>query len=100
MRCHNCTEAYGSAGFPTNISCTWDADADADFYVPCCKTPREKYELFGVSIRTSAWRYVMFCPWNGTQLQVREGKWGEGGAAGIVDDKPAVSRLPPVRSCV
>ena len=69
-RCHNCFEAYGAAGFPTNISCEWDADVDMSFYVPCCETPRDKYELFGLSIRTSAWRYVTFCPWDGNVLKV------------------------------
>lgn len=64
-RCKNCTLAYGAEA----AQCEWDARADADaFTVPCALAPRAAFDTMGLSIRTAAWRYTVWCAWDGAVL--------------------------------
>ena len=67
-RCYNCTAAYDSPH--TIMECKWDAVADMEYLVPCCMTNKSKYDLMGVSVRTSKFRYTQYCEWDGMELQV------------------------------
>ena len=71
-RCTNCTLAYARALPEYRNACHWDARADAaSFTVPCCTTPRERFDWMGVSVRTASWRLTRWCAWNGTTLNPR-----------------------------
>ena len=65
-RCVNCTLAYAAVN--ASDECKWDADADRKFFVPCCATPKAEFAWMGMSVRTTLWRFTMWCRWNGTDL--------------------------------
>ena len=67
-RCVNCTMAYSfSSGL---AACTKDHVADAALYLtPCAETQRDMFDWMGMSVRTSHWRYSVFCRWDGVALQ-------------------------------
>lgn len=67
-RCLNCTLAYTNAADSEIAGCVADA-VDSSWYVPCALTPREDFDWMGMSVRTSTWRYSIFCRWNGTELR-------------------------------
>lgn len=67
-RCLNCTLAYTNAADNEVTGCVADA-VDASWYVPCALTPREDFDWMGMSVRTSIWRYSIFCRWNGAELR-------------------------------
>ena len=67
-RCLNCTLAYTSAAGGEITGCAADA-VDASWYVPCALTPRQDFDFMGMSVRTSLWRYSVFCRWSGAELK-------------------------------
>ena len=74
-RCHNCKEAYPDALAP---ECAWDAVDDKRFLVPCCMTPRQHYDLMGMSVRTEYYRYTQYvfdsllrCSWSDQTVQTK-----------------------------
>ena len=68
-RCFNCSLAYRASNDPTQ--CAHDRAADRRFPVPCCTTPREAFDVMGLTVRTSDWRYTLWCSWDGKLLQPR-----------------------------
>lgn len=63
-RCGNCSAAYGDEA----AQCTYDAQADAAFSVPCALAPRNAFDWMGLSVRTRDWRYTAWCRWDGARL--------------------------------
>ena len=60
-------QAYDRDLFPGG--CVDDA-VDAERYtVPCQLTPRTAFDIMGLTIRTGAWRYSLYCKWDGKLLQ-------------------------------
>jgi hypothetical protein len=67
-RCWNCSAAYAGA----DAQCAWDDAADGGrFAVPCALAPRTAFDAMGFSARTAAWRYSVFCGWDGGRLAPR-----------------------------
>ena len=69
-RCRNCSRAYpGDTDAYGYVSCEWDERQDsAKYTVPCAKTPRTAFDWMGYSVRTRAWRYSLWCAWDGSRL--------------------------------
>ena len=70
-RCRNCSRAYPGDGADYGVaSCGYDARADpaTKYTVPCAKTPRAAFDWMGYSVRTRAWRYSLWCAWDGARL--------------------------------
>lgn len=68
-RCANCTTAYARSDDPSQ--CASDRAADRGLPVPCCTTPRARFDLMGLTMRTPSWRYTAWCAWDGARLRPR-----------------------------
>eukprot|EP00729_Bicosta_minor_P018329 gene18329-30585_t len=69
-RCTNCTLAYSTDPATYQQGCKADAVDAAAFTVPCALTPSTTFEYMGLSVRTSDWRYSLWCKWDGATLAV------------------------------
>ena len=66
-RCHNCSLSYQYDPQNYQQGCRHDT-VDARWTVPCAQTPSHLFDWMGMSVRTTQWRYSLWCQWIGGSL--------------------------------
>eukprot|EP00039_Didymoeca_costata_P024132 m.9381 g.9381 ORF g.9381 m.9381 type:complete len:530 (-) comp4056_c0_seq2:699-2288(-) len=60
-RCRNCTLSYGTNEYKDG--CDADKVDAKNWTVACAHTPATKFDFMGMTVRTSDWRYALWCQW-------------------------------------